>query len=721
MRNHKLFAAAPLVLLLAPVAAQKRLGYEDVRKPLRWEAGAPSASFVSGGKHVQYSGGWWSKCIDPATGESAEPERAPAKAPASTRRVAFVHDGAVWTDEVAASGRRRRGGRAARKPGEAARRLAAVDPTRGAFSELHASPDGSRASFVQHNDLYLASADGVWRVTDDGGPEQFHGKLDWVYQEELYGRGDFQGHWWSPDGSRCAFLSLDEAPVRAFTVIDHVPQDFLDKERSVTSEVTNYPKAGDPNPFASLSVAHCGSEEVVRCDLSRFPKDLLVVRVDWTPDGRTLLATLQDRIQTWAELCAIDPETGEVTTWIREESPTWVNRPSSPRWLQDGTFLWLSERSGYQHVYRYRPGGELVETATSGAWQVRSIVRVDEARRLLWFEGTKDGATGRHLYRVGFGGEGLVCLTPGVGTHSFALGDDGRYVIDRWSSMEHPTIVRVTDGETGEVLQELGRATKGVAAEYAFSEKRRLSIAARDGYPLDASVQLPPDWKEGERYPVFLPTYSGPDAPSVRDRWSHSTYHQFLAQQGFIILQCNVRSASGRGQEHTGACYRQLGVQELKDLEDAVDHVCAEHGGDPARVAISGWSYGGFMSAYALTHSKKFALGLAGAGVHDWRLYDTIYTERYMRTPQENKEGYERTSVIRAAKDLHGQLVLIHGSMDDNVHLQNTMQLLWELQKANHQNVELMVYPRSRHGLNGAVRGHSSEFQWRRLKRLLDE
>ena len=205
----------------------------------------------------------------------------------------------------------------------------------------------------------------------------------------------------------------------------------------------------------------------------------------------------------------------------------------------------------------------------------------------------------------------------------------------------------------------------------------------------------------------------------MRDRWSHSTYHQFLAQQGFIILQCNVRSASGRGQKHTGTCYRQLGVQELKDLEDAVEHVCAAYGGDPDRVAISGWSYGGFMSAYALTHSDKFALGLAGAGVHDWRLYDTIYTERYMRTPQENKEGYERTSVVRAAKDLSGHLVLIHGTKDDNVHLQNTMQLLWELQKANQQGVELMVYPRSRHGLNGAVRGHSSEFQWRRLQRLL--
>jgi dipeptidyl-peptidase-4 len=185
------------------------------------------------------------------------------------------------------------------------------------------------------------------------------------------------------------------------------------------------------------------------------------------------------------------------------------------------------------------------------------------------------------------------------------------------------------------------------------------------------------------------------------------------------VLQVNVRSASGRGQVHSGTCYRQLGVQELKDLEDAVDFVCAFHGGDPARVAISGWSYGGFMAAYALTHSTKFALGLAGAGVHDWRLYDTIYTERYMRTPQENAAGYDASSVIKAARNLHGRLVLIHGTMDDNVHLQNTMQLLWELQTAGKQEVELMVYPRSRHGLDPRVNGHSREFQWRRLQQLL--
>jgi dipeptidyl-peptidase-4 len=361
------------------------------------------------------------------------------------------------------------------------------------------------------------------------------------------------------------------------------------------------------------------------------------------------------------------------------------------------------------------------QAITTGEWQVRSIERIDEAKQQIWLEGTKDGATGRHLYRVSFDGSGLVCVTPGVGTHQPELSADASFAIDRWSALDMRPVVRVVDGETGEELARVGEAAMGKAAdEYAFVEKVRASIPARDGYMLDATIMLPPFRKAGEKAPIYLPTYSGPDAPTVRDAWLPSSYQIFAAQQGFLVLQVNVRTASGRGHAHISQCYKQLGVQELKDLEDAVAWACKEHGGDSQRVALEGWSYGGFMAAYALTHSSAFQLGLAGAGVYDWRLYDTIYTERYMALPDSNKEGYDRTSVIKSAKDLRGHLVLQHGSMDDNVHLQNTMQLLWELQKAGKQNFELMVYPRSQHGPNPQVAGHVKEFQWRALKKLLD-
>ncbi|MBK7877628.1 MAG: S9 family peptidase [Planctomycetes bacterium] len=592
----------------------------------------------------------------------------------------------------------------------------------GDAREAHASSDGAYVSFVRANDLVVfdVAAKKEWRVTTDGGSERFHGYLDWVYQEELYGRGDFQGHWWSAKGAFVAFLSLDESPVKDYTLVNHVPRGFLDEERSVEVEVANYPKAGDPNPIATLSVADAKTQKVVHVDLSAYPKDLLVVRVDWTPDGATLLVTLQDRIQTWAKLLAVDPKTGKGSVWIEETSDTWVDRPEAPRWLKDGSFLWQSARSGYAHLYRYDAKGKLVNAVTSGKGQVRGIERLDEERALLWFEASLDGAVERNVYRVGLDGKGQVRLTQGAGTHAVEFNDDASLFLDRWSSMSQPPVARVCSGDDGKVLRELWKSGKGDAAKFAFAEKQRVAIPARDGFVLDGSLMLPTEFDASKRYPVFLPTYSGPDSPTVRDSWGHSTYHQFLCQQGFIVLQLNVRSAGGIGRAESGTCYRQLGMQELADLEDAVDWVCAKHGGDPKRVAIQGWSYGGFMAAYALTHSKKFALGLAGAGVYDWRLYDTIYTERYMRTPQENKAGYDETSVIKNAKDLHGHLVMVHGTMDDNVHVQNAVQLAWELQKANVQDFEMMLYARSTHGLAGEVNAHEKELGWRALRKLLD-
>lgn len=731
-RSHLVRLALPPLLLATwatVLSAQgtQLLEFADTGKAIRWEGDVPSARWAQNGRHVLLQDGKAMRRLDPVTGE-AEPGDEPPVAATGTRKVALVADGDVWLDEVADTGEAR-GGRKSPRLGRGPKRSAqAVQLTRdgaatGSKAEAYVSPDARHVSFVRGNNLVVLTAaggeaaGGEWRVTADGGPERFCGVLDWVYQEELYGRGNFQGHWWSPDGAQIAFLVLDESQVREFTVTNHVPDGFLDTERTVTTEVTNYPKVGDPNPGAALAIARLADRAVVPVDLSAFPADALVVRVEWTPDGSQLLAVIQDRIQTWAALCAIDPATGKPTPWLRETSPTWVNRPESPRWLEDGTFLWLSERTGYQHVYRYERGGKLLGAITSGEWQVRSIVRIDEAARVLWFEGTKDGAAGRHLYRIGFDGRDLVCVSPGIGTHQTDLSPDGRFVLDRWSAMDQPTRLRVLAAD-GTVLRELAQADKGAASQYAFSERQRVTVTARDGYELDACVMLPLDWQEGRRYPVYLPTYSGPDAPTVRDAWQHSTYSQFLAQQGFVVLQVNVRSASGRGQVHTGTCYKQLGVQELKDLEDAVDFVCAKWGGDPARVAISGWSYGGFMTAYALTHSTKFALGLAGAGVHDWRLYDTIYTERYMGSLEGNRSGYDATSVVKSAKNLHGHLVLLHGTMDDNVHMQNTLQLAWALQSAGVQDFEMMLYPRSRHGLDPRVGGHSQEFQWLRLKGL---
>jgi dipeptidyl-peptidase-4 len=594
-----------------------------------------------------------------------------------------------------------------------------VDPESGEAKPAPASepePKETRpwTASVRNGNLHLTrtGAEGEWAVTTDGSDQRLYGVLDWVYQEELYGRGDFNGRWWNEDGSALAFLRLDEAEVKDFTVIDHVPPGALDTERAVVAEVTKYPKAGDPNPRAGLLVAWPETREVVEVDLSRYEPDVLIVRVGWTPDGRVLLQ-LQNRIQSWLDLATADPKTGAVTLLRREESKTWVNRLPFPKWLSDGSFLWLSERTGYQHVYHCDAQGKVLAAITSGDWQVREIVKVreSEGRTWIWFTGTKDGAIDNNLYRVALDDPKPERLTHGPGWHDTDLNGDGTWFLDAVSSITTPPELRLckSDGSKCQVLDKA--APKDVATRELVATEQ-LSIPARDGYPLDATLMKPLGFDPAQRYPIYLPTYSGPDSPTVRNAFQASPWLQFLAQNGALVLQVNVRSASGRGQAHTEKCYKQLGVPELRDLEDAVDWVCAHAGGDPARVAIDGWSYGGFMAAYALTHSTKFSLGIAGGGVFDWRLYDTIYTERYMDTPQANPQGYDATSVIKAAKNLHGHLLIQHGVMDDNVHVQNALQLVHALQEANLDDFEMMLYPKSRHGVRGP---HRRAMVWRAL------
>jgi len=637
-----------------------------------------------------------------------------------------VGEGAVWIDPADWS---TTAARPAEKPKDTDLELAlaavGIDPKKEdppvELAEL--APSGDRLAFVQDNDLVLVDvASGVRRaVTQDGGPNVFNGKLDWVYQEEIYGRHDFRAFWLSPDGAHVAFLRLDETAVHEFTVVDHIEEGNF----RVKPEVTKYPKAGDPNPTVQLGVVTVDSVDSVDSkggvrwiDLGVDPaEEPLVVRVEWTPDAR-LSFQVQDRIQTWLDLVLADPHTGATQRILRETSPAWVERGRSPRWLADGTFLWESERTGQRHVLHYDQAGKLLATITSGPWSVERIDEVDESRGLLWFSATKDGAVNANTYRIRLDGTELTRLTRGDGRHSVEWNGDRSLFLDRFSSLDSPTSVRLCDAE-GNVVRELGTAEVPDWSAYLTSPWNLHRVPARDGFELDVAVLLPVPFDPSTVYTVWLPTYSGPDAPSVRNAWNDSTWYQFLAQNGVIVMQVNVRSASGKGLETTHTAYKQLGVQELRDLEDAVDWITRNPWADANRVGITGASYGGFMSAFALTHSDRFALGYAQSGVYDWRMYDTIYTERYMSTPQRNPEGYAATSVIAAAANLRGHLVLTHGVMDDNVHMQNAIQLVYELEKAG-KDFELMLYPQSRHGIRDPeLRWHDRRLQWRSIQQHL--
>jgi len=298
---------------------------------------------------------------------------------------------------------------------------------------------------------------------------------------------------------------------------------------------------------------------------------------------------------------------------------------------------------------------------------------------------------------------------------------DGSLFLDSVSTRTRPPQVRLCDGATGKVLRVLAESTPPAPEKNPALARWELhEVSARDGFPLDVAVLKPRDFDPKKTYPVWLSTYSGPNAPTIRNSWAPSIWSQFLAQQGVIVLNVNVRTASGKGHAIITGCYEHLLRSELSDIEDTVDWLTANPWADAKRVGITGWSYGGSMTAYSLTHSDRFALGIAGAGVYDWRMYDTIYTERYMNTPQANPEGYDQSSVLTAAGNLHGHLLLLHGTKDDNVHLENTIQLLYALEKSGVQDFDLMLYPESRHGVrNPALRAEMRRREWRTIQEYL--
>jgi dipeptidyl-peptidase-4 len=560
------------------------------------------------------------------------------------------------------------------------------------------SPDGKMVSFVRDYNLYVVdlATQRERSLTRDGHERLFNGRLDWVYQEELYGRGNFKGYWWSPDSARIVYLQLDETAVQPFTVVDHLTQ-------QQDLEVYAYPKAGQPNPAVRLGVVDVVGGQTRWVDLFRYQgSEPLIVRVGWKPDSREVVFVISNREQNWIDLNLADPQTGKVRTLFRETSKAWIETDGLrlPDWLRDGTFLWVSERTGWKHIDHHAADGQRIRSITSGRWEARQILGIDEAKSVVYFSGTERSPIGNDAYRIQFDGTGLRRLTQQEGTHQVTLAPDFAHFIDTWSDAWTPTQVhlRAVDGA---VVRAIDENRVEALNQYQLSRPEFLQVPTRDQFPMEAMLLKPPNFDPSRKYPVFIHTYAGPHAQQVRNAWTSgmgNLWHQLLAQKGYLVWICDNRSASGKGIESTWTSYRNFGELELRDIEDGVAYLKSLPYVDGARIGINGWSFGGYMTAYALTHSKSFRIGIAGAPVTDWSLYDTIYTERFMGTPQNNPEGYARSSVVAAARNLHGKLLLLHGTIDDNVHLQNTLQLAYALQKAGHP-FDLMLYPRSRHGV----------------------
>jgi len=559
------------------------------------------------------------------------------------------------------------------------------------------SPDGKRMAFVRANNLWVVDLGNQRerQLTTDGSDNILNGVFDWVYQEEVFGRGTFRGFWWSPDSTRIAFMQTDESPVKRFTVVDHIPT-------MQTLEETPYPKAGYPNPRVKLFTVRAAGGSPAEVDTETYGgSDHLVVSVAWKPDSSALTYQIQDREQTWLDLDSWSMADSTSRTILRETTKAWVDNDGDPLWLKDGSFLWLSERSGFKHIYRIGADGQIMRQITDGRWEVRTLHGIDPSEHWIYFSGTERSPIGGDVYRVKLDGSALTRISDAPGTHTAKFNQSMTQFVDSWSDVRTPAQITLRRSD-GTLVRTVDANAATALGDYRLSRPEFVQVTTRDGFVMEGMLIKPPNFDPAKKYPVYEHTYSGPHAQQVTNAFGGAgqtyLYHQYLAQRGIIVWICDNRTASGKGAESAWPVYKKFGELELRDLEDGLRWLESQPGVDSSRVLLNGWSYGGFMTSYALTHSTMWSAGISGGTVADWRDYDTIYTERYMLMPQKNPEGYRKSSPRWAAADLHGNLLLLHGTIDDNVHIQNTIQFAWELEKAG-KLFQMMVYPKSRHGV----------------------
>jgi len=589
-----------------------------------------------------------------------------------------------------------------------AARVLTRTPEAEEFPQL--SPDGRRVAFVRKNDLYVVDVQSgrETRLTKSGSDTVLNGRLDWVYEEELAGRSG-KAFWWSPESDAVAYLQLDQARVPTFPIVDFLP---------VHNEVRTqrYPKAGDPNSVVRVGVVGLGKDGTPGPErLSSFdPNDVYVVpELAFTPDGRGLAFPWMNRAQNELQLRLLgvpaspSAPLSAARTILTERSDTWLNAPPPPVFLKDGhRFLWLSERTGFAHLYLCELTGSC-RSVTQGNWLVDAQpsfagvggpVQVEERTGFVYFVATEKDPRERHLYRSRLDGTGRARLTKEDGTHQVLLSPDARYYADTRSSLETPPALVVSSAD--------GLRTIAVAWDKrpeTSSFERGLyewaEIKARDGSSLYGRLLKPASFDPQKRYPVVVNVYGGPGVQLVRNAWDRGAlFDHLLASRGFLVWSLDNRGSRGRGHGFEAPIYKDMGRAELEDQLAGVEYLKSLPYVDPQRLGIWGWSYGGYLTLYTLTHAPSvFKAGVAGAPVTDWTFYDSIYTERYMGLPKENPKGYETSSPLRRAGELKAELLLIHGTADDNVHLANTLAFADALVKAGRPH-SLFLNPRQMHG-----------------------
>jgi dipeptidyl-peptidase-4 len=560
------------------------------------------------------------------------------------------------------------------------------------------SPDGQRLAFTREHDLCaldLASGTDT-RITDTGTEHLLNGVLDWVYMEELFTRGDVQGYWWSPDSRKIAFLQIDEAPVKEFPIVDFLPiQNTLEDQR--------YPLAGAQNPIVRVGIYETDSEHVTWMDVDT-QDDSYIARVYWLGDSKQVAIEKLNRNQDDLRLLFADVATGGVHEVLHETSPTWINITYMKHYYAaKDRFVWASERDGHMHLYLFKNDGTLLNAITGGPWDVTSLDGVDEKRGHVYFTALKASILERHIYRAAERGGQIRQMSRMPGTHNPTFSPDNKYYIDRFSNTAIPSILSVHDA-TGKELFKIFESDTTELAEYSLPTPEFFTITSSEGVELQCSMIKPPGMDESSRYPVIVYVYGGPNAQVVVNQWGSRNYlwHAYMASRGYIVFSLDNRGSFGKGPAWEAPLLKQMGKVELEDQLAGVEYLKSLPYVDPARIGIWGWSYGGYMTCTAMFKAPGvFKAGAAVAPVTDWRFYDSIYTERYMKLPKDNEAGYEASAPLNFTDGLQGAFLLIHGTSDDNVHMANSIALVNKLIQGG-KDFDLMLYPGKQHGISGA-------------------
>lgn len=564
--------------------------------------------------------------------------------------------------------------------------------------------DGKRLAYVSDAEIYVVDdLDGEGSTpkqitTGARGTGRTHGLAEYIAQEEM---GRYAGYWWSFDGKQIAYTEVDETHLPTWRIVHQ-------GRETPSWEDHGYPFAGQPNAKVKLGVVSATGGKTVWMDVAMEGEptdDLYLARVHWMPGG-DLLAEIENRAQSKLDLVRFDPKTGERTVLLSESSDIWINLHGAFRPLEKGTgeaeggFLWASESTGFRHLQLHAADGTKIRDLTSGEWMVDSVAALDEDGGWVYFHGTKDGPVHKHLYRVALAGGDVERLTEGDGSHSGPVSTKKGVFVDEHSTLAAPPTIQLRKIDGGEVAQTLEVPADPRVASLSLTPPRLVTLESRDGVELHGAIyEPPPDAKAKAPYPVLVSVYGGPHAQRVTSSWGMTVdmRAQFYASQGYLVFKLDNRGSARRGLSFEGALRHDMGNIEVADQVDGVAWLVKEGLADPKRVGIYGWSYGGYMSAMALARAPQtFHAAVAGAPVTHWDGYDTHYTERYMGTPEGNPKGYEDSAVMTHLPQMTGELMIVHGLIDENVHFRHAARLIQALISAGKDH-ELLMFPDERH------------------------